>query len=265
MSTTDIDMARLRTHTVEVAGIAATHGWALPAEYGQMNGVRREAIHLRNEPPPAATIPTDPDKVAAWVTDQAAERLAHRERIAVATQLSDDAERESMRQALSQVPEFIQRLCAKFAEHADDFQRLLTTAPMEVDSTTSTKQFALHQELLRASDWLTTCARHRGQLALITGEADDIGRNALWLVIDPREDVMLSEIVRLTSEYRDRLPSTRHDWQEVARIGLDLAAQDAVPYRTERFGSAQYAAGLATPDGGMHDRTLAQALEVAAR
>lgn len=54
-------------------------------------------------------------------------------------------------------------------------------------------EFETHGELLRAVDTITTLTVDRGRLALLTDEAEQIGNDVLWLVLEPVGSAMLGQ------------------------------------------------------------------------
>lgn len=259
----DLDWQRIRGHAADVARIAATRGWDAPPAYKAASEVRREALRIRDEQPAPTTPPTDPTGVESWVDDQAAANLAHRERVVVAAELAAGAERDAMREIISQVPDYLVRLAAEFDKHGKAFGRLIAEAPTQLSGNTTPAQAAAHTELLGAVEGLTGCANDRRRLAEVAGETDDYGHDPTWLTFDPSDDAYIGQVTALLTNLRDRLPATVNEWSAVAASGqLALAPLNGITDRTSRFSSACHASGMAA-DGGMVDKTIADALRLA--
>jgi hypothetical protein len=256
-----IDMARVPGMAYDIQAICAHFGEGLGAVPVAAAAVAAKAAQIARESGPSPlTVPTDPAKVAAHVKRLAADRLAQREAAAVAAEVADAAEREAMRLALEQTPKALVLVRDSFAKAAAEFSALVATAPHEVTATTTADGFADHARLLGAVDTMSIAAGFRRRLAEILGE-DVRGEAALWLLLDLEPTASCGEVRQALADHAQALPATLEDWLRIVDLGASIAGPGEAADRAARFGAALYAAGMNSEDGGMLDRTYAEALQ----
>lgn len=262
---TDTGLTMIAERVRSATSVAYARGYEPPPEYVEVQRVATEAARVRDEPAPAIpSPPTDPKKVAEWCDELAAARVASGERKSVAAELYERVNRTAMRLVVEAVPGWVVRVCDEFDAAVAEFEHLAVRAPHEVVSSMSPDESAQHLELLRAAEALGQAALARGQLALVNDEGDQIGRGgALWLILDPRDEATLFTVSDALRAFAGRFPSTITEWQSVASIGLRMARPGEVGWRRERFAQLLHFGGMG-PDGGMHDKTFAEATEMVA-
>jgi hypothetical protein len=257
---TVIDQVRFARHRDATAAMAQRRGWKVPDDYTRLTAIAAAAVQVRDEQPdPEATPPTKPADVPRWIDTEAKRRAIAAERARVAAELAEHAGRDAIRTVLAEIPgNYIPALVIAFDEAVTAFRKVSATAPHEVTSTTSPGDAEQHVKLLGCVDTLTIAAADRVQLASTTGELASLDHgNAAWLWFDPREDATIHGVTDFLAAFRAP-PVDLDGWQRAVQIGVSLAPYDEAEHRLEHFNAARHAAGMG-PDGGMADRSIAEA------
>jgi hypothetical protein len=260
---TVIDQVRFARHRDETAQMAKRRGWKVPDDYTRFTAIAAAAVQVRDEQPdPEATPPTKPADVSKWIDLQATRRVQYAERVRVAAELAERAGMDAIRTVLAEIPgNYIPALVIAFDEAVTAFRKVSATAPSEVTSATSPGDAEQHVKLLGCVDALTIAAADRVSLASVTGELASLDHgNAAWLWLHPHEGATIHGVTDFLAAFRAP-PVDLDGWQRALAIGVGLAGYDEAEHRLERFNQARYAAGMG-PDGGMKDRTIAEALKL---
>jgi hypothetical protein len=201
--------------------------------------------------------------VHRWIDTEAKRRAIAAERARVAAELAERAGMDAIRAVLAEIPgNYIPALVIAFDEAVAAFREVSATAPHEVTSTTSPGDAEQHVKLLGCVDTLTIGAADRITLAQTTGELASLDHgNAAWLWLDPREDATIHGVTDFLAAFRAP-PVDLDGWQRALTIGVGLAGYDQATARLERVNQARYASGMGR-DGGMKDRSIAEALGLA--
>lgn len=264
MPITDTEIAMIGERVRTATSVAAQRGYQPPTDYVTWQKVAAEAARVRDEPPPAVPAPpSDPKTVGAWCDEFAAALIAHRERKAVAGELFDRCNRTAMRAIVESVPDWVGMVCVEFDSEVEEFARLVGTAPHAVNGSTTPEEFALHRQLLRATESLTQAALARGQLALVNDEGEHIGKDgALWLLLEPKPEATLFGVNQLLKDIAG-FPVDIEQWSRCNEVGMRMARPNEVGPRRERFAMLLNANGM-SPSGGMTDVSFDKATEMAA-
>lgn len=114
--------------------------------------------------------------------------------------------------------------------------------------------------MLAAVDALTTLAADWITLATITGERAGLRHDSEWLWLDPDPEVAtVHGVSELLTAFTGHTPIDLDGWARAVQTGVSMATHNEAETRRDRFHQARYASGMA-PDGGMRDKTLADAL-----
>ena len=256
----NVTHARIKTAAASLQFLAIAHDVPIPEEHRAMSLVQAEAARVVRELAPAPfPIPTDPAKVSAAVTKAAADRALVRESRAIAEELAAEAEREAARIMYDLRPTILKAVADNFDTALETLGTLLQTAPLAITSETGHDRAAEHVELLRTVDTLNALTGARVRLAEIDGE-DTRATPNLWYILDPKPEAQLADIRGVLNLAH---PLDLAGWVSVHSVGAHVAGLDEAEQRAARFTNAQWHAGMATPDGGIGERTYAQALELA--
>lgn len=255
-------LIRLHQQARELVAVASTLELAPPAGYERLRAVEQAATDLARGADAVITVPTTATRVAAYVSKAATDRVTQREARTIAAEIAGRAGRDALRIMLDEAPKVLEKLRERFNKAAADFRTLMTTAPHEITAHTDADGFSRHTQLLRAVEILTMDAANRVQLGIIVGE-EYSSSELLWMVLDLDGSASVTRTRAVLTEFAQRLPSTVTEWQTVAQLGMSLAGPFEAAKRGQAFHAAVFASGFSTPDGGMVDRTYAEAVALA--
>ncbi|WP_151081428.1 hypothetical protein [Nocardioides cynanchi] len=259
--TNDLDLIRFKGWARTVELTAARYGQPLGTEYDRMVQVAREANQIVRETSgrlPVA-LPTDPSKVAAHIKRAAAQEAGRGQTHAIATEIAERAETQATRTAIDEAPRLAALIKDRFDEAVAELLEIAHTAPTQLSAHSTADDFAAHTRLLALVDTLNLGLASRSALAPVFGE-DLRGSGVLWLVLDPAKSTSCAAVQQALADYAEQLPETVDDWLRVTTLGASLAQPEQAADRAAQFGQALYSAGLASPDGGLTDRTYGEAL-----
>lgn len=239
-----------RRTTDQVVGVGDTRGWERPSEYQSLVALDAAAkAAQRDSAPRPVPPPTDPGKVGKFLDDVAQSTVFAAARRQAADQLVVEVERQIAVLGAPIAADYVPRLVGEFAEHVAAYQAL-ADAPRELTGHEDPEQTAAHLQLLRLASQLTADLGDRGTLAIAFGEAEDIGRALVWLVLSPGPDVYVGAVDEALRTFNASIPRTPADWDSLLPLGLTLAGPGEVLARRERHGTALWNRGMG-PDGGL--------------
>ncbi len=163
-------------------------------------------------------------------------------------ELQDTYQLEVARAGFSAITEYIERLRDEFTALVATFDTL-ADAPRTLTGHETPADIDAHTALLRCANDLTIALSHRRTLAEANGEAADIDRDIIWLVIAPHAGTSIDAVNACLREYHGRQPTTLADWDTLQPLGLGLARSDEVPNRSARHANVCYTRGMTSPDG----------------
>lgn len=251
-----IDAAKRVTHNAVAIGDA--RGWERPAEYVRLLACANAAKDAARAATPAPfPPPTKAADVDGWLTKTVKDRAEATSRQIAAEDLGFEFDRQIALLAAGIRADYVPRLATEFAAHVTAY-KALAGAPRELNGHETPEQLNAHAALLRCAANLTATLISRAQLAAGTAEADDIGSDPVWLVLDAAPHASLDAVDTAVKRHHQSMPGTVADWDELVPLGVSLAALDAVPARRERNTNARWTRGMTTDDKGMFDRTYAE-------
>ena len=251
------EIAVLRGQADRACNVARMHGWTLPDGYMTAVAVAGAALAALNGPAEDVlpALPDSPAKVPAWLTKVANDRASRDARRAVAREMLQAVDRAVILSARAVVRDWIDACVAEFTEAFADFRGLVGRAPHELTGHESAERLTEHAALLRCLTVLTASVTDRGVLAAFSGEAEDIGRDPLWLVLDPQDSASTDEIAAVLKDIHGSFPTTLAQWQRLLRIGVAMAGPGEVAARKETYATALQAR-YNDFDRGVSDRTF---------
>ena len=258
-----VEMINLERKAKDAMNLAASRGYESPPDYVKAQSLLEAATKVRDSGGPTPEpLPAKASAVGDWIAATARSRADWQHEKDVAAELVEQLARQAYGAVLVAVPDFLRQLCDEFEALVPRFQELLAIAPRAVSGQMSTEQFELHAELLRTVESLYALVTGRAHFALLVDEGEYIGRNPLWLIIEPAGSVTLHTVRTLLEQFSGDFPRTIEDWAELNAVGLKIARSGDVARRVQTFRDLTLAAASG-PDGGRLDKSYAEAAQMA--
>lgn len=261
MPANNIELTRYRNWARTVEITAAQFGEALGEDYDRATQVAREAgrIARENAGQVPLALPSDPAKVEAQITKAAAAEAGRSHVASIAAEIAERAENEATRLAIAEAPRIAALVKTTFDKAAVELAEVGPLAPTEITAASTADDFSRHTRALTLADELTRALQAR--VSLCPPLAEELQTATyVWLVLDPAPTATLAGVRAVLAEFAERLPATLEDWLQMIGVGSSLAAPQQASDRSTRFSQASYYSGMGSPDGGMIDKTYAEAL-----
>lgn len=258
-SINDFDLIRAFQHAEEVARIATSRGYSMPAEWKHAAEVVAAAEEMGREPEPVMPALPAANKLPAAARKFAAERRDWRDGQQIAEEWRSRALRDAARIAIDQAPHLARQLAKDANEDVlPRLVALLDSAPHEITGYESPEQSVAHSELRRTVNEATLVVAQRLNLAIASGESTDLGHATAFLLINPGPDALISAVDSAIAKIgAGDMPATIDAWNALRPVGLQLAYPGEAGARRQAYNAAR-ANLIATPDGGVLDHTIGE-------
>ncbi|TPG12561.1 hypothetical protein [Pedococcus bigeumensis] len=258
MTTTQDAIAHAKAQTNAAVAIGESRGWERPADFARLTTLGAAAkAAIRDADPVPVPLPTTAAQVDDWLDQTAAARVHAAARRSAAEELALDADRQVARLGQHIAAEYVPKLVEEFATELKAYAAL-ANAPRTITGHETAKDLTAHATLLRCAADLASTLNARATLALITGEADDFGQDAVWLALAVKPSAGLDAVTQAVATFHQGTPSTVADWDSLAPLGLTLAQHGGARTRIERHAAANFTRGTTTPDGGLVERSYGE-------